>query len=115
MRRRSVAADQTGNVVVVSDDMPVDEPIDELIEDELIEDELIDDEPAPDEPPDEALDPAVPGSLRWELPGPTGVPAVDDAVAPLAELGDLPTGEHVAYYETVHRRLQDALADLDSA
>lgn len=106
MRRRSVAADQTGNVVVVSDDMPVDEPIDELIEDDLIEDE-----PAPDA----ALDPAELGPLRWELPGPTGVAAVDDAVAPLAELDDLPTGEHVAYYEAVHRRLQDALADLDSA
>lgn len=101
MRRRSVAADQTGNVVVVSDDMPVDEPIDEPIEDELA--------------PDAALDPAELGPLRWELPGPTGVAAVDDAVAPLAELDDLPTGEHVAYYEAVHRRLQDALADLDSA
>jgi hypothetical protein len=45
----------------------------------------------------------------------TGVPAVDAATALLAELDGLPTGEHVAHYEAAHRRLQDALADLDTA
>lgn len=102
MRRRRVAADQTGNVVAVSDDFPVDQVIDEPVEPDVVDVEPVDvenrDEPA-----------------RWELPGTTGVQAVDDALAPLVELDDLPTGEHVAYYETVHRRLQDALADLDSA
>jgi len=46
---------------------------------------------------------------------PTGVPTVDAAVERLAELDDLPTGEHVAIYDAVHRQLQDALADLDGA
>jgi hypothetical protein len=48
-------------------------------------------------------------------PEPTGVPPVDAAVERLAELDDLPTGEHVAIYDAVHRQLQDALADLDGA
>jgi hypothetical protein len=48
-------------------------------------------------------------------PQPTGVPTVDAAVDRLAELDDLPTGEHVAIYDAVHRQLQDALADLDGA
>jgi hypothetical protein len=48
-------------------------------------------------------------------PEPTGVPTVDAAVERLAELDDLPTGEHVAIYDAVHRQLQDALADLDGA
>jgi len=56
-----------------------------------------------------------PDPVRWELPEPTGVAAVDEALTPLVELDELPTGEHVAHYEAVHRRLQDALADLDSA
>ncbi len=33
----------------------------------------------------------------------------------MLELDHLPTGEHVAYYEAAHRRLQDALADLDGS
>jgi hypothetical protein len=49
----------------------------------------------------------------WTPPRPTGVPAVDAAVERLADLKTLPTGEHVAVYDTVHRLLQDALADLD--
>ena len=49
------------------------------------------------------------------MPEPTGVPAVDEAVADVAELDQLPTGEHVAIYDAVHRKLQDALADLDGA
>jgi hypothetical protein len=52
---------------------------------------------------------------RWTEPEPTGVPAVDETVAELAELDQLPTGEHVAVYDASHRRLQDALADLDGA
>ena len=51
----------------------------------------------------------------WQPPVPTGVQSVDDAVAMLVELDELPTAEHVAFYESVHRHLQDALADLDGA
>lgn len=49
----------------------------------------------------------------WMPPQPTGVLAVDAAVEKLGELDRLPTGEHVAVYDGVHRLLQDALADLD--
>jgi len=45
----------------------------------------------------------------------TGDPRVDEAISGLAELSDLPTNEHVGVYDQVHRRLQDALADLDGA
>lgn len=79
--------------------MPIDERFDERF----------------DEDAATAAESAEPALARWELPGPTGVSAVDDALAPLVALDELPTGEHVAHYEAVHRRLQDALADLDSA
>jgi hypothetical protein len=52
---------------------------------------------------------------RWEAPAPTGVQTVDAAVAELGRLDGLPTGEHVALYDAAHRKLQDALADLDGA
>jgi hypothetical protein len=52
---------------------------------------------------------------RWEAPPPTGVDAVDEAVAELSRLDGLPIGEHVAVYDAAHRKLQDALADLDGA
>jgi hypothetical protein len=55
------------------------------------------------------------GATDWQLPEPTGVQAVDESLEPMLELGHLPTGEHVAYYEVAHRRLQDALADLDGS
>ena len=42
----------------------------------------------------------------------TADPRVDDAVARLAELRELPTADHVAVYEDIHSRLHDALADL---
>jgi hypothetical protein len=77
--------------------------------------------------PDEALD-GEPADVQtatsaaeasdlagWELPEPTGVPAVDEAVADVSRLDELPTSEHVAIYDAVHRKLQDALADLDGA
>jgi hypothetical protein len=43
----------------------------------------------------------------------TGDARVDEAVSGLTELSGLPTSEHVGVYDEVHRRLQDALADLD--
>ncbi len=39
---------------------------------------------------------------------------VDAATARLDEVADLPTTDHVAVYDDVHRRLQDALADADT-
>lgn len=71
-----------------------------------------------DEVLDDAVDePAAPGGgpSGWRAPEPTGVQAVDDALAPLLELDYLPTAEHVPYYEAAHRQLQDALADLDGS
>jgi len=38
---------------------------------------------------------------------------VDAATARLDEVTDLPTSDHVAVYDDVHRRLQDALSDAD--
>ena len=58
---------------------------------------------------------ASPDADRWEPPEPTGVAAVDEALRPLTGLDTLPTGAHVEHFETVHRRLQDALADLDGS
>lgn len=43
----------------------------------------------------------------------TGDARVDAATARLTELVDLPTSDHAAVYDDVHRRLQDALADAD--
>jgi hypothetical protein len=56
-----------------------------------------------------------PDAARWTLPAPTGVAAVDDALQSLTSLDALPISAQVEHYETVHRRLQDALADLDGS
>jgi hypothetical protein len=45
---------------------------------------------------------------------PTGDPDVDAALAALVGLVERPTAAHAAIYEEVHRRLHDALADLDA-
>jgi len=45
---------------------------------------------------------------------PTGEHRVDEAVAILATLDDLPTAEHADVYEDVHRRLHSALTELDT-
>lgn len=54
-------------------------------------------------------------SVEWIQPKVTGVASVDAAIDELGRLDDLPTTEHVALYEGLHRQLQDALADLDGA
>jgi hypothetical protein len=41
----------------------------------------------------------------------TGHPVVDEVLASLAELDDLPVTEHVTVFEAAHRRLRDALAE----
>ncbi len=43
----------------------------------------------------------------------TGEARVDAATARLDEIADLPTSDHVAVYDDVHRRLQDALSDAE--
>ena len=43
------------------------------------------------------------------------VPAVEEALARLAELEGQPVPEHVEVFDAVHRLLQDALATLDEA
>jgi hypothetical protein len=44
----------------------------------------------------------------------TGDPRVDEALAKLAALGDLPGGGHVEAYEHVYQRLHGMLDDLDT-
>jgi len=72
----------------------------------------------------EELEHTHPGELPLLIPGRdrfarldalpvTGDARVDAATARLAELADLPTADHVAVYDDVHHRLQDALADAD--
>jgi hypothetical protein len=43
----------------------------------------------------------------------TGDSRVDEAVARLADLAELPVAEHPAVFEYVHERLTEALGDLD--
>ncbi|MDQ1486321.1 MAG: hypothetical protein QOJ62_2014 [Actinomycetota bacterium] len=51
----------------------------------------------------------------WSPPEPTGVEQVDGAIRELVRLDQLPTSEHVAVFDGVHRSLQDSLADLDES
>jgi hypothetical protein len=60
-------------------------------------------------------EPVAPESGGWARPAATGVASVDAAIDELARLDELPTSEHVAVYEGLHRQLQDALADLDGS
>ena len=64
---------------------------------------------------DTGIDSARDEPGMWALPDATGVASVDAAMAELARLDELPTSEHVAVYEGLHRQLQDALADLDGS
>jgi hypothetical protein len=43
----------------------------------------------------------------------TGEARVDEVLAGLAGIENLPTADHVAIYDQAHRGLQDALANLD--
>ena len=43
----------------------------------------------------------------------TGNARVDAATALVADLRQLPTAQHADVFDTVHRQLQGALADLD--
>jgi hypothetical protein len=44
----------------------------------------------------------------------TGEPRVDEAIAGLGRLGDLPLEEHVAVFEDTHARLRQVLDELDA-
>lgn len=46
-------------------------------------------------------------------PEPTGHPDVDAALDRLRELPERPTGAHPELYDSIHQRLQDALAQID--
>jgi hypothetical protein len=62
----------------------------------------------------------TPAGEGEQLPGPetpaarpqTGDFRVDEALARLDELGELPVAEHPAVFEHVHQRLAEALGDL---
>jgi hypothetical protein len=47
-------------------------------------------------------------------PQPTGDPRVDEAIAGLAALGDLPLDDHPAVLEGVHDSLREILGELDA-
>lgn len=74
---------------------------------------MTDDNPWPQLPHDD------PGEVTDPMPGaatpaePTGDTRVDGALAELHRIDELPVSEHVAVYDEVHRRLQDALATVD--
>jgi hypothetical protein len=63
--------------------------------------------------------PAAPAGSSAGQPGPagarssTGDTRVDEAVARLAGLAEVPVAEHPAVFEYVHERLTEALGDLD--
>lgn len=42
--------------------------------------------------------------------GPTGHPVVDEVLASLDRLDELPVAQHVAVFEAAHDRLREALA-----
>jgi len=64
---------------------------------------------------DARVDSEVAAPEAWTPPASTGVSSVDAAIEELTRLDELPTSEHVAVYEGLHRQLQDALADLDGS
>jgi len=60
------------------------------------------------------VEPAAQPDRTIEVPPSTGEPRVDEAVAALAALDELPTSEHADVFEDVHRRLHTALTELDT-
>jgi hypothetical protein len=97
-----------------------DDRFDDYVDEESLTDFVAEDadgdtetDPESDTSIDSAIDVPDPGA--WTRPASTGVASVDAAVEELARLDELPTSEHVAVYEGLHRQLQDALADLDGS
>lgn len=78
-------------------------------------DEFPDDAEAPDDTPgipDEPEPFVEEIRAQGDLPE-TGDPRVDEVLSRLEGIETIPTTEHVAVYDEVHRGLQDALANLD--
>ncbi|MBA3744877.1 hypothetical protein [Sporichthya sp.] len=99
---------------------PVEETVDECTDgaaDDIPSSDTADDIPG-DLPTDEAGIPDEPEAFVEELRAAgdlpeTGDPRVDQVLAGLAGIGELPIAEHVGVYDQAHRGLQDALANLD--
>jgi hypothetical protein len=91
-----------------------EEPLVDRNEDPATVEASADDEPATgpaEEPPVTGDDeqPATAGR-QWSA---TGEPRVDEALARLDDLRDLPVTEHRAVFEHVHRQLREVLGELD--
>lgn len=56
-----------------------------------------------------------PGAGQPDATGPTGHPAVDAAIARLAEQAELPPAEQLAGFEAAQRALQQTLASIDES
>ena len=65
------------------------------------------DRPVPGPPPTAAGSPVGPGGAA------STVAAVQDSVADLDQLDDLPVADHVARYDALHGTLSEALAAID--
>lgn len=86
----------------------------EIVEDiaDVEEDEFEDeDDDFEDDNTDYTQTPGKPVLAMSALPI-TGEPRVDDALARLTDLTNLPVHEHVAVFEDVQRRLHETLADI---
>ena len=103
-----------------------DDGFDDYVDEESTDDFVADDVEAADLAAEDAgiesdhstgsdVDGVEPEPGAWARPAATGVASVDAAIDELARLDELPTSEHVAVYEGLHRQLQDALADLDGS
>ena len=66
-----------------------------------------------DQRPDPVSVEASAGQREVPEPPATGESAVDDALGRLSQISEAPTADHVEIYDDVHRRLTDALADVD--
>ena len=91
-------------------DADLDDEFDDDEADEFDNDDF-DEEDVVSEDEDYTQAPAKPVIAMATLPI-TGEPRVDDAMARLTDLANLPVHEHVEVFEDVQRRLHETLADL---
>ncbi|GDY33614.1 hypothetical protein [Gandjariella thermophila] len=66
-----------------------------------------------DQPPTPVPGPADPEAVPRPGPPPDPTARIDDAVAGLEELAELPVAEHVARFDAVHAALAQALSTID--
>ena len=93
-----------------SDSVNIAGGLDQDIEDDLDED-IDEDIDVDSDDEDYTQAPTKPVIAMATLPI-TGEPRVDDAMARLTDLANLPVHEHVEVFEDVQRRLHETLADL---